>query len=112
MALARVPLTLVPLTLVPLALVPLTLVALTLVALVVGLPLPPHPLRDDVAIAHGKQDLDLVQLVPLGVGALPLRDGEKLLETCAGGIGRLLRFVHAAIIACSIPEGRAAAPPW
>jgi hypothetical protein len=71
----------------PLALaLALTLVALVpLMALsVVRLTLAAHPLGDHVAVAHRQEDLDLVQLVPLGIGALPLRDGQELLEACAG----------------------------
>ena len=90
-----------------LVLVPLALVALALVRLAFTA----HALRDDIAVADGEQDLDLVELVPFGVGALPFGDREELLEARAGGVG-LLRSVHAPIIARSIRQGRADALPW
>ena len=89
------------------------LVALmTLVALVMDLSVAPDALGNDVTIADGERDLDFVKLVPLGVGALPFGDREKLLETCAGRIRRLLRFGHAVIIACWIREDAPAWAPW
>jgi hypothetical protein len=94
------------------------LVALTLMTLMplvalplVGLALAANPLGDHIPVPDGEQDLDLVQLVPLGVGPLPLGDREELLEAGAGRIRRL-RLVHPAIIAWSIREGRAGASPW
>jgi hypothetical protein len=48
-----------------------------------------------LSIARSEPDLELVDLVPLGFGALPLGYREKLLQTLAGG-NRLL--IHDAII--------------
>src|SRR5712691_8469422 len=58
---------------------------------------PPGTLpRRVLSIARSELDLELVELVPLGVGSLPLRYGEQLLQALAGGNG--LRLVHAGII--------------
>jgi hypothetical protein len=37
-------------------------------------------IRPALAVALGERNLELVQLVPLGVGAIALRDGEQLLQ--------------------------------
>src|SRR5260221_1520999 len=57
---------------------------------------PPGTLpRRLLSIARSELDLELIQLVPLGVGSLPLRYGEQLLQALAGGNG--LRLVYGGI---------------
>lgn len=59
--------------------------------------IPPHVLiRSTLAVSRSEHDLELVQLVPLGIGPLPLRNGEQRLQARAGR-SRLL-FVHGGII--------------
>lgn len=53
-------------------------------------------LRGSLPISAGQLDLELIELVPLGVGPLPLRNCLKLLQ--AGTRGYRLRFVHRGII--------------
>lgn len=47
-------------------------------------------------ITGSEHDLELIELIPLGVGALPVGDRQKFLQALTGG-GRL-RFVHSGII--------------
>ncbi|MFS8084521.1 MAG: hypothetical protein ACMG6H_02750 [Acidobacteriota bacterium] len=59
-----------------------------------------------LAIAWGKLDLEFVELVPLGFGALTVRNRQKLLQTAAGR--NWLLCAHRYILShCS---GRAALP--
>src|SRR6267378_5090834 len=73
---------------------------------------PPALVRSVLSIARSELDFELVQLVPLGVGALPLRYREQLLKALAGG--NRLGPVHGGIIpslrktprrACRAPSG-------
>jgi hypothetical protein len=67
---------------------------------------PPNALLRGARPISGSQlDLELIELVPLGVGALSVRNRQQLLQ--ANTRGNRLRFVHGRIIA-SIDEG---APP-
>jgi len=54
-------------------------------------------IRRTLAVAGGEHDLELVKLVPLLVGPLPLGNGQERLQAGAGGIVWLL-FVHGGII--------------
>jgi hypothetical protein len=63
----------------PSAFLPLTL-PLTL-TLALSVPLTLSGTR--MAVLGGQHDLELVQLVPFLFGALPFRDGLKLLQACA-----------------------------
>lgn len=65
----------------------LTAMALDIAAVWVRRPLP---------IPRRQHDLELVQLIPLGIGPLPLGNGKKRLQ--AGARGSRLRFVHGGII--------------
>lgn len=47
-------------------------------------------------VSGRQNDLEFIDLVPLGVGALPVRDRQKLLQALTGG--SWLRFVHGGII--------------
>src|SRR6266568_2790957 len=59
---------------------------------------PPGALvRSLLPIARSELDFKLIDLVPLGLGSLPLRYREQFLQALAGGNG-LLRCVHGAII--------------
>ncbi|MBI3045200.1 MAG: hypothetical protein HYY78_20495 [Betaproteobacteria bacterium] len=40
--------------------------------------------RSSLAVSGSEHDLELVELVPFGIGPLPLRNGEKLLQAGAG----------------------------
>jgi hypothetical protein len=64
-------------------------------------------LRSVLSIARGELDFKLIDLVPLGLGSLPLGYREQLLQALAGGNG-LLRRVHGGIIA-DVPELRVVA---
>jgi hypothetical protein len=58
---------------------------------------PPGALvRSVLSIARSEPDLELVDLIPLRFGPLPLRYREELLQALAGG--NRLRFVHGGII--------------
>jgi hypothetical protein len=58
---------------------------------------PPNVLiRSPLSIAGCQHDLELIDLVPLGVGPLSLWNGQKSLQASTGG--RRLRFVHGRII--------------
>lgn len=76
--------------------------AVTLPAAWSGLPalcgsVPPGILlRSTLPISGGQHDLELVELIPVGVGPVPLRNRQKLLQAGAGGNG--WRFVHGGII--------------
>ena len=60
---------------------------------------PPGALvRSLLPIARSELDFKLIDLVPLGLGSLPLRYREQFLQALARGNG-LLRCVHGAIIA-------------
>ena len=52
--------------------------------------------RRALPIPRSQHDLELVELIPLGIGPLPLGNGKKRLQ--AGARGRWLRFVHGGII--------------
>jgi hypothetical protein len=69
-------------------------------------------IRRSLPVAGGEHDLELVQLVPLLVGPLPLGNGQERLQAGAGGIIRLL-FVHGGIISL-LGHGLliACAGPW
>src|SRR3979490_349191 len=68
---------------------------------------PPGTLpRRLLSIARGELDLELIELVPLGFGALSLRYREQLLQALTGG-NRLGWRVHGGIIS-DVPEVRAA----
>jgi hypothetical protein len=62
-------------------------------------------LRGPLPVAAGELDLELVELVPFGIGALPFGNRLQRLQAVTGG--RWLRFIHGAIIS-SLPvtEGR------
>ena len=53
-------------------------------------------LRGSLPISAGELDLELVELIPLGIGPLPFRNCLKLLQ--AGTRGYRLRFIHRGII--------------
>jgi len=53
-------------------------------------------LRSALPVSGGQLDLELVELIPLGVGPLPLRNGEQRLHASAGG--NRLRIIHGGII--------------
>src|SRR6266480_3992615 len=57
---------------------------------------PPALVRSVLSIARSELDFELVELVPLSVGALPLRYREQLLKALAGG--NRLGPVHGGII--------------
>jgi hypothetical protein len=58
---------------------------------------PPNVLlRSALSISGSQHDLELIQLIPLGVGPLPLRNRQQRLQASAGG-NRLL-FIHGRII--------------
>lgn len=61
-----------------------------------GIGAPGALIRSTFPISGSEHDLELIELIPLGVGALPIRDRQKLLQALTGG-GRL-RFVHGEII--------------
>ena len=44
----------------------------------------PSPVRRPFAIAGGEHDLQLIDLIPLRIGALSFRDGEQRLQASAG----------------------------
>lgn len=48
------------------------------------------------AITGSEHDFELIELIPLGVGALPVGDRQKFLQALTGG--GWLRFVHSRII--------------
>jgi hypothetical protein len=77
------------------------LLVLVLVLVLVGMPAHRHPVPARLGcpfpVARRQHDLELVQLVPLLVGALTFRDGKKRLEAGAGRI-LLCRIVHPRII--------------
>jgi hypothetical protein len=54
-------------------------------------------LRGALPVSSRELDLELVELIPLGIGPLPLRDRLELLQAGAGGNWRL-GFVHRDII--------------
>ena len=53
-------------------------------------------LRSALPISGGQLDLELIELIPLGIGPLPLRDCQERLQ--AGARGNGLRFIHGGII--------------
>jgi hypothetical protein len=58
---------------------------------------PPNVLlRSALSISGSQHDLELVQLIPLGVGPLPLWNRQQRLQ--AGTGGNRLRFIHGRII--------------
>src|SRR5882762_2048156 len=67
---------------------------------------PPALVRSVLSIARRELDCELVQLVPLGVGTLPLRYREQLLKALAGG-NRLgpVHGRHYPIVAKNAPTG-------
>lgn len=52
--------------------------------------------RRSLPVPRSQHDLELVQLIPLGIGPLSLWNGEQRLQ--AGARGSWLRFVHGGII--------------
>jgi hypothetical protein len=52
--------------------------------------------RRALAVFRSQHDLELVQLIPFGIGSLPLGNGEQRLQARAGG--RWLLFIHMSII--------------
>ena len=53
-------------------------------------------LRSSLPVTCGKHDLELIELIPLGIGPLPLRNRQQRLQS---GTGRSrLRIIHGAII--------------
>lgn len=52
------------------------------------------------SVHRGQHDLQFVEFVPLRIGPLPFRDGQKLLLATAGG--SWLLFSHGAIISPSL----------
>jgi len=58
---------------------------------------PPNVLiRSSLSIAGCQHDLELIDLIPLGVGPLSLGNRQKSLQASAGG--NRLRFIHGRII--------------
>ena len=57
---------------------------------------PGIPLWCSLPISAGEPDLELIQLIPLGIGPLPFWNRLKLLQ--AGTWGYRLRFIHRGII--------------
>ena len=58
---------------------------------------PPNVLiRSSLSISGSQHDLELIQLIPLGVGPLSLWNRQKSLQ--AGTGGKRLRFIHGGII--------------
>jgi hypothetical protein len=53
-------------------------------------------LRSTLAISGGQLDLELIELIPLGIGPLPLWNRQERLQ--AGTGGNRWRFIHGAII--------------
>jgi hypothetical protein len=53
-------------------------------------------LRSALPIAGGQHDLELIELIPLGIGPLPLWNRQERLQ--AGTGGNRWRFIHGAII--------------
>jgi hypothetical protein len=62
-------------------------------------------LRGSLPISAGQLDLELVELIPLGIGPLTFRYRLKLLQ--AGTGGNRWRFIHGAIISSFATEDRA-----
>ena len=60
-----------------------------------GIP-PRARVRRALAVPGCQHDLELVQLIPFGIGPLALRNGEQHLQARSGG--RRLLFVHNGII--------------
>ena len=58
---------------------------------------PPNALlRRSLSISGSQHDLELIQLIPLGIGPLSLWNRQKLLQANTGG--RRLRIIHGRII--------------
>jgi hypothetical protein len=55
-------------------------------------------LRGPLPISAGQLDLELIELIPLGIGPLPLRNRLKRPQAVAGGNRLLFIFIHDAII--------------
>ena len=53
-------------------------------------------LRGSLPVSGRELDLELIELIPLGIGPLPLRDCQERLQ--AGARGNGLRFIHGGII--------------
>jgi hypothetical protein len=53
-------------------------------------------LRSALPISGGQLDLELIELIPLGIGPLPLWNRQERLQ--AGTGGNRLRFIHGRII--------------
>jgi hypothetical protein len=58
-------------------------------------------LRGALSISSGQHDLELIELIPLGIGPLPLRNRQKRLQASARG--NRLRFIHGGIISSFDP---------
>jgi hypothetical protein len=61
-------------------------------------------------ITGREHDLQLIDLVPLGFGPLPVRNSEKLLQAMAGG--SRLRFIHGVIISSFDKVGLVMSSHW
>jgi hypothetical protein len=58
---------------------------------------PPYALRrSSLSISGSQHNLKFIELVPLGLGPLSIRDSQKLLQAKTGG--SRLRFTHGGII--------------
>jgi hypothetical protein len=58
---------------------------------------PPNVLlRSSLSISGSQHDLELIELIPLGVGPMPLWNRQQLLQASTGG--SWLRFIHGRII--------------
>jgi hypothetical protein len=53
-------------------------------------------IRSSLSISGSQHDLELIQLIPLGVGPLSLWNRQKSLQASTGG--NRLRFIHGRII--------------
>lgn len=83
--------------------------ALLLAAAEVRGSIPPHArVRRALAVPGSQHDLELVQLIPFGVGPLPLRNGEQRLQARSGG--RWLLFVHTGIISRCVSVNPTSSP--
>jgi hypothetical protein len=61
-------------------------------------------------IAGREHDLQFIDLIPLGLGPLPVRNSEKLLQAMAGG--SRLRFIHGVIISSFDKVGLVMSSHW
>jgi hypothetical protein len=61
-------------------------------------------LQGSLPISGGKHDLELIELIPLRIGPLPLRNRKKRLQPSTGG--RRLRIIHCGIISLEPSSGK------